>query len=546
MRTLRNVILCAILVALAGAAHGSVECAGILIQGRTAMDEHRFAAAAIAFDEFASRCKELRQDPGDHPFEFYMALARHLDAIMTVGISADRRAQLLRDAERLYTAALSAAPKDRAALTNLAIVYVAQEKRAQARDLFERGLAAGGSGSPWYLATYGRFLIQEGEYAEAQQYLNRAREVEPYSLEVECGMLELVLSKDGPDFAVKGLQEKAVADAEHGSRIAIELLSSPNWTSLHKQLVFAIAVSAMAVELTHAPAARDGLVDLLQRAQNEVSIAAGASELKALLSGRETHSSSFGWWTAKASSDAEVDAALWTAFRAIALAAGMADATSGDYPRALAKYYLILKVEHPRVSPDAVLRVAELYTEVGDAVAFRDLVETYDRRIAELPLTNSLKTRFDYHRELVALGDALLESRCLGKTSSDSPTTSTATPPFDRSICIAIANTILQQSQKLLVIQSEHSTHAPAADPLRIDGGAYAAMARSYALLGALHDAATARYTAAETYAQAGRKLDAYHQLESIQRDDLRRYMSADEAAAYQRLFESISTKQKP
>lgn len=521
-------------ISMASVTAEEIDCAALFTSARSALDARRFETSAAAFDKLATHCANAPNRPTERPFAFYQALARQLQAV-TLPTKSDRAIELLKEAERLYHDLLRGA-QDRATLSNLGLVYHALGRSDEAKSIFERALAEGGSNDPWYLSTYGRFLVEIKDFDAAKKYLDAASEISESSFGARIGTLELALNKDGPDAALLYVAKLMPKDPEQASRIVIESLSNPLWDTEHKLLAFSLAVSAMASELTRTPAVSDALAELLRSAERDEIVGAAARELSTLLSSSVVDTSTIPWWSARAAQKSPTDRPLWHGFRTFALAAGTIDARAGNYPVAKSKYSLVLKHEDPRVAVEPVLRLAELYAASGDIKAFNDFVGGYDAYFAATPQISDptmLRKRFDYHREVVTLGDALLHSRCTTVTKETAAS----------SDCQRVAKLIVGELDHAVDVAGQYKSST--GNVITVDGGAFSAAAQGHVYLDDRAAAATLRMTAASAYADAGRTASASRELERIRDEGLTRYMSPDQLSTFYRLFETTSVPPK-
>jgi tetratricopeptide (TPR) repeat protein len=521
-----------------------VDCAAMFTTARAALDDRRFETSAVAFAKLADHCEDFLKRPTEHPFAFYQAMARHLQAL-NIPTEPDRQSTLFHEAERLYRDVLADKSDDTATLNNLALVIHALGREDEAKALFERALAFGGSSNAWYLTTYARFLVEVKDYDDATKYLEDALALDPALFVVKIGMFELLLSKTGADAAISYVSQMIPQNPEQTSRIVIESLSNPLWDTEHKKLAFSLAISAMASELSRTAAVSDALAELLRTAEKDHVVGAGAHELAALLSASPVEAASFVWWSACASQKSAADVSLWQSFRSFALAAGNIDARTGQYPVARSKYSLVLKLDSPRVTVEPVLKLAELYAASGDVKAFTYFVDRYAQYVASpsderTSDTTALRKQFDYHRELVSLGDALLDSRCIETTSLTISTNSLAeVSPAD---CHLLAKVVVGELRTAIDVASEHSSAT--GNNWMVDGGAFSAAATSYIFMDDRLSAASSRIAAATAFADAGRSISAYRELQRIGDEGLEKYMSINQLSAFNHLLETVPAPQ--
>jgi tetratricopeptide (TPR) repeat protein len=370
-------------------------CAEALSAGRRSLDVGVPEAAAKAFEFVLNTCGSAAFE-ADSDFKFYLALSRQL-----LGLQDDRtddqKASLLSEAKDLYEDVIARQPQRYSAIFNLGVVEAKLGNSSSARVLLER--AARGSGSAWYIAAYGRFLLGIGSIEQAQQEIAYAEANDPSSVEVQIAVFELAL-KTSRNAAISKAEALSGFWPNAALSVAVRQLIDRSWTDAESRRLWVVVARTLASEqykptVFSATSAGIAIGALADDRKND----AAAELLHLHVSPEKKHA--YTWWNATP----VTQSAFWNLARSL----GAAAEKRSDVHIAYAYYHMILTADPKHVSGAAVLNLARLYAIAGDGSALVNLDDRYtpyfkDRAVRSVM---GLKAQYDYHRELGILYAAL-------------------------------------------------------------------------------------------------------------------------------------------
>jgi tetratricopeptide (TPR) repeat protein len=468
------------------------DCEAAIAFGKLALDREQLDVAAERFARASAICLPSGKSDEIIDYKFYSALTQQLQALAAKESDPTRSAKLTR-ARDLYLEVIKAQPDRGAALLNLAEVYAELGKSTEARAMFERSLAAGGAKSPWYLASYGRFLVRIGDLSTAATYIKAAITADPQLLSAQTANFELITARDGEAAAVAFLCTLRKERGPIAGRIASGAIADSSLSDDCKLSLVQLIVETL-TEQSYLPSAFAGSDigrDLAGRLADPI-VGEAIRELFALHSGAETKTS-FSWWLTTSVRSGCTGSSAAELFNALAVSLGDRLKRSGDFAGS-ERYYRLALVQGDRVNLLALTRLEELYTMTRDLRALDSTAQRYEPFVGtdqRLPRSAaSLHDLHNYYRELGTLYATFLTSTSVQRNGVPDVTVSRA---------------VVENFKKAESLSDEYNRHQQdPANRLQLDGQSFLFQAAAYDEMGSAQATAHAQLNAAADFASRG------------------------------------------
>lgn len=323
-----------------------------------------------------------------------------------------RKKEWIEQAERHYLQVLERDPRSATTMNNLARLYEAAGRTAEASRMYERALQLEQSPEPALEKNYADFLAKNGQWEEAANRYEALVKKEPQSTAPHKTLVERYLKIGSPrliDYLWELVEQGQVLRTEEASLAALE---AREWEPELVDQLFTI----LAVSLSQRYYAADSFLEgqAAERLQHltqssNASIARCAEELVRVHGREDLQPQSYPWWSKRGDPEEEAPRGMWPrdAFRELVRSLGQRAKQVQNFELAERYFRLAADLAPDEVDPLGFRELVDLYVEQNRMDELRLLAEEYEPQLFMGKGTayreSHLAKIFDYHRTLAEL-----------------------------------------------------------------------------------------------------------------------------------------------
>lgn len=391
--------------------------------GLKALKESRFGEARQAFAQGLTESESSTNAIRQAEAHFYLGLVDQQQAVS--GLDEAQRIRLLESAVTHYQHALETGPEAAGILNNLARVQVLLGQTNAALSSLSRAVELNDSRRGFYAENYADLLLQAGKWRDACRYYALVAGEQPQNRAVHRKMVDACV-RQGPDLLAWYLWELAQAgQVVQVLESTLSVMREPVWTRPQREelmglVAFCLSRKNETVDEFAASSAALRLNELV----DDSEVGEGAKGLLHLYQPGPLETARVRWWTRLVRRGEEARRGLWPfeAFLGLVRALGDRAGIEGNLERQEAYWMLAVGAKPGAPDPDALLLVANFYSDRKDLAKLDALLQRYEvdifRGKGEAYSSSQTEKIYRYHMALGVIYSQLDRWKTPGQVNS--------------------------------------------------------------------------------------------------------------------------------
>lgn len=352
--------------------------------GLTALEEGRFGEARRIFRQGVAEARASGEAARLGSAHFYLGLVDQQQA--PTQTDPNRRSALLSSALAQYRRAIAAAPESAGVLNNMARVQWELGQTNAALASLSQAVALNDPRRGFYTEQYADLLLQAGRWRDACRFYAVVAGEQPQNRKVHRKMVDACM-RHGPDLLGWYLWELARSGQvlqvqDH----VLQVVADPAWSFLQRAELMGLLAYCLArknetpQEWNDSPAGRR-----IRELVDHPEIGPGAKGLVHLYAQEPLVPENVRWWTRLIESGQEPHRGIWPyeAFLELVRSLGDRAGADGNLERKEQFYLFAVAAKPGAPDPEALLGLANLYSERGETAKIQALLQRHQVDIFE-------------------------------------------------------------------------------------------------------------------------------------------------------------------